>query len=117
MTNLAHKRTVILSVLLLAVIASGFSQIELHTHSAANFGHVHDVQGHDGPDDANSGDVNGPGNDGVLHTHDIGAPTLALVPVFDANVVAHRKADGITPPPTANPPDNVITPLYRPPIV
>ena len=115
MTNLTHKRTVILSVLLLAVIASGFSQIELHTHSAADLGHVHDA--HDHADGANSGDVNEPGNTGVLHTHDIGAPAIAPVPEIDVDVVTHWQAEGRTPPPAANPPDNVITPLYRPPIV
>ncbi len=117
MTNLTHKRTVILSVLLLAVIASGFLQIELHTHSAADFGHVQVVHDHDGADGVKSGDVDKPGNNGVMHTHDIGAPALALVPLLDVNVAARQQADGRTPPPTVHPPDNLITPLYRPPIV
>ena len=117
MTNLTHKRTVILSVLLLAMIASGFSQIELHTHSAADFGHVHVVHDHDGPDGVKSGDVDKPVNIGVMHAHDIGAPAIALVPVFDVNLVAHGQAEGGTPPPTAHPPDDLVTPLYRPPIV
>ena len=117
MTNLTHKRTVILSVLLLAVIASGLSQIELHTHSAADFGHVHVVHDHDGADGVKSGDIDKPGNNGVMHAHDIGAPAIALVPVFDVNVVARRQAEGGTPHPTVHPPDNLITPLYRPPIV
>ena len=117
MTSLVQKRTVILSVLLLAVSASGFSQIELHTHSAAQFDHVHDVHDHAGTDDANSDSIDNPGNNGVVHTHDIGAPMLALVPVIDVNVVAHRQAEGRTPPPTAKPPDKLIEPLYRPPIV
>ena len=112
-TSLTQKRTVILSVILLAVIASGFSQIELHTHSDARFGHIHDVQDHIGTDAANSGGI---GDPGVVHTHDIGATALALLPEFDVNVVAHQKADGSTPPPSAHPPDNLITPLQRPPI-
>ncbi len=116
MTNLTQKRTVILSVLLLAVIASGFSQIELHTHSAADFGHVHVVHDHDGADGIKSGDVDEPGNNDVMHAHDIGAPAIALVPVFDVNVVAHSQVEGGTSTPTAKPPDNLITPLYRHPI-
>ena len=117
MTSLAQKRTVILSVILLAVVASGVSQIELHTHSDPRFGQVHGVHDHLGTDAANSGDVGDPGNNGVVHTHDIGATALALLPEFDVNVVAHQKADGSTPPPSAHPPDNLITPLQRPPIV
>ena len=116
-TNLTHQRTAILSVLLLAVIASGFSQIELHTHSAADFGHIHDVHDHNEVDGVNSGDVDEPGNAGAMHAHDIGAPALALIPVIDVIVVALRQADGRTPPPTAKPPDKLIKPLYRPPIV
>ena len=116
-THLRHKHTAILSVILLAVIASGFSQIELHTHSAADFGHVHDVPDHDGEDGADSGDAVEPGDAGAMHAHDIGAPAIALVPVIDVNVVAHLQAERTTPPPTAKPPDNPITPLHRPPIV
>lgn len=115
-TSLRHKRTVILSVLLLAVIASGFSQIELHTH-AADLGHVHDVHDQDGADGANPGDIDETGSSGVMHAHDIGAATLALIPAIDVDVVAHRQAKGRTPPPTAKPPDNLVIPLHRPPIV
>ena len=71
-TNLKHKHTAILSVILLAVIASGFSRIELHTHSDADFGHVHDVHDHDGEDGVKSDNVDDPDNNGVMHTHDIG---------------------------------------------
>ena len=116
-TSLTHKRAVILSVLLLAVSASGFSQIEFHTHAAADLGHVHEVHNHDGTDGANAGDVDEDGNSGAMHAHDISAPALAPVPVVNVNVIAHRQANGRTPPPTANPPDNPITPLHRPPIV
>lgn len=116
-TNLTRKRTVILSALSLAVIASGFSQIEFHTHAAADLGHVHDVHDHADADGANPGDTDETGDSGAMHTHDIGAPALAPVPVIDMNLVVHRPAQGRTPPPTANPPDNPIIPLHRPPIV
>ncbi len=117
MTLLTQKRSVILSVLLLAVMASGFSQIELHTHSVAQAGHVHDMHDHAGTDDANSDSIDDPADNGAVHTHDIGAPALAVLPAFDVNVVAHQKAGGKTAPPSAHPPDNLITPLQRPPIV
>lgn len=117
MTSLAQKRAAILSVFLLAVMTSGFSQIEFHTHSVAQFGHVHDVHDHAGTDDANSDSIDNPADNGVVHTHDIGAPALAVLSAFDVHMVAHQKVCGKTSPPTAHPPDNLITPLHRPPIV
>ena len=112
-----RKSTAILSVLLLAVIASGFAQIELHSHFAADFGHVHDAHDHDGVDGPSAGDVDEPGNSGALHAHDIGASALALVPVIDVNVVAQLQAEERTLPTTTKPPDKLIKPLHRPPIV
>jgi hypothetical protein len=53
---------------------------------------------------------------GVLHDHETGASTLTPVPVLDLHLVAHRQAEKRIPSPTASPPDNLITPLYRPPI-
>ena len=111
------KHTAILSAILLAVIASGFSQIKLHAHSGADFGHVHDAHDPDGVDGPNASDVDEPGNTGAMHAHDIGTPALALFPIIDLNVVAHLQAEGRTPPPTAKPPDKLIKPLHRPPIV
>lgn len=116
-TLLSRKHSVILSVLLLAVMASGFSQIELHTHSVAQADHVHDVRDHAGTDDANSDSIDDPADNGVVHTHDIGAPALAVLSTFDVHVVAHQKTGGKTAPPTAHPPDHLIEPLHRPPIV
>ena len=117
MTNLTLKRTVILTVLLLAVIASGFSQIEIHTHPDAHYGHAHDMQDHDEPDRENPGDLDEPGSIGLMHVHDFGVTTLTLVSAFDVDIVPYWRADGGVPPPTAKPPDCVIPPLYRPPIV
>ena len=117
MTNLTLNTTVILTVLLLAVIASGFSQIEIHSHADAHYGHAHDVQDYDEPDGENPGDLDEPGSIGVMHAHDFGTTTLTLVSAFDADIVEYRRADGGIPPPTAKPPDSVIPPLYRPPIV
>jgi hypothetical protein len=51
-----------------------------------------------------------------MHDHETGASTLTPILVFDLHVVAHRQAEKRIPPPTASPPDNPTTPLYRPPI-
>jgi len=117
MKNFPLKSTVILTVLLLAVTASGFSQIEIHTHPDAYFGHVHDIQGHDEPDGENPEDLGEPENIGVMHAHDSGATALTLVSTFDVNIVTNWRADGEILSPTVKPPDSLILPLYRPPIV
>jgi len=117
MTNLTLKRTVIFTVLLFAVIASGFPQIEIHTHPDAHYGHTHDVQDYDEPDGENPGDLVEPGSIGVLHAHDFGTTALTLVSTFDVDIVAYWRADGGVPPPIAKPPDRSIEPLHRPPIV
>lgn len=109
-TNLTQRRTVILSVLL-GILASGFPQVEFHSHSKAYAGHGHD---HDAV--VATADVVEVNEDGVMHAHEIGALTLTPVPLLDLYVVVHRQAEKGIPPPTASPPDNLITPLYRPPI-
>jgi len=103
---------VFLSVLL-GIIASGFQQVEVHSHTDAYAGHVHD---HDDRAAVAPADIDEVGEDGVMHAHDIGALTLTPVPVVDLHLIAHRQAEKSIPPPTASPPDNLITPLYRPPI-
>lgn len=110
--NYTCRRTVILSVLL-GIAASGFQQVEFHSHTNAYAGHVHD---HDDRAAVAPADVDEVNEDGVMHAHDVGALTLTPVPVLDLHLVAHRQAEKRIPPPTASPPDNLITPLYRPPI-
>ncbi len=119
--NSTSGRTVILSVFLLAVIASGIPQVEIHTHQDAYFGHEHSVsQHHDDHDNANeiqsSEDVNGVGDSGTTHTHDLGVSAVTLIYAANLNIVVHRHSNGGIPPPTARPPDNLTAPLYRPPI-
>lgn len=110
--NFTCRRTVILSVLL-GIIASGFQQVEFHSHTNAYAGHVHD---HDDRSAVATWDVDEVNEDGVMHDHEAGASTLTPIPVFDLHVVAHRQAEKRIPPPTVSPPDNLTTPLYRPPI-
>jgi len=116
-TNPTLKRMVILAALLLAVITSGFSQIEVHSHSDAYFGHTHDPHDHDEPHGENSGDLGEPGNTGVAHMHDTGTTPLTLVSAINLEIATfHRADDGVSAPIT-KPPDIAIAPLYRPPIV
>ena len=121
MTNSTHGRTVILSVCLLAVIAHGIPQVEIHTHKDAYFGHQHGVtQHHDDQDDEtqSSEDVDGLADFGTMHAHELGVSAVTLITVSNLKIVINRRSNGGIPPPTATrPPDNVTAPLYRPPIV
>jgi len=115
-----HGRTVILSVFLLAVIASGIPQVEIHTHQDAHFGHGHGVsQHHDDHDNDNVSpdDVDGLGNSGTTHAHDLGVSAVTLIYAANLKIVVHRHSNSGIPPPTARPSDNLTPPLYRPPIV
>ncbi len=120
MMNSTHGRTVILSVFLLAVIASGIPQVDIHTHQDAHFGHGHGVsQHHDDHDNDNVSpdDVDGLDNSGTTHAHDLGVSAVTLIYAANLNIVVHRHSNGGIPPPSARPPDNLTPPLYRPPIV
>ncbi len=124
MTNSTAGRTVILSVFLLADIASGIPQVEIHTHEDAYFGHEHGVsQHHDDHDNDNDNEnqsseaVNGLGDSGTTHTHDFGVSAVTLIHAVNLDIVVHRRSNGGIPPPSTRPPDNLIPPLYRPPIV
>ena len=120
MTNSTAGRTVILSVFLLAVIASGIPQVEIHTHKDAYFGHEHGVsQHHDdhSDDNASTDDVDRLADSGTMHEHDLGVSAVTLIHAVNLDIVVHRRSNGGIPPPSTRPPDNLTPPLYRPPIV
>ncbi len=115
-----HGRSVILSAFLLAVIASGIPQVEIHNHEDAYFGHGHSVDHHHDDhdnDDVSPDDVDGLGSSGTTHAHDLGVSAVTLIYAANLNIVVHRHSNGGIPPPTARPPDNPTPPLQRPPIV
>jgi len=120
MTNSTLGRTVILSVFLISIIASGIPQVEVHSHQDAHIGHGHGVgQHHDDPDDDNGSvdDVAGLADSGGMHAHDFGVSAVTLIYAANLNLAVYGHNSGGIPPPTARPPDNVTAPLYRPPIV
>jgi hypothetical protein len=120
MTNSTSGRTVILSVFLLAIIASGIPQVEIHTHKDAYFGHEHGVsQHHDdhNDDNASTDDVDRLADSGTMHEHDLGVSAVTLIHAVNLDIVVHRHSNGGIPPPSTRPPDNLTPPLYRPPII
>lgn len=120
MARTTTARTAVLSVFLLAVIASGMPQVEIHAHQDANFGHGHGVsQHHDDHDSENASpdDVDGLDDSGATHAHDLGVSAVTLISAGNVDIVVHRRSNGGIPPPSTRPPDNFTPPLYRPPIV
>ncbi len=120
MTRSTTARTAVLSVFLLAVIASGIPHVEIHTHQDAHFGHEHGVnQHHDdhNDDNASTDDVDGLADSGTMHEHDLGVSAVTLIHAVNLDIVVHRRSNGGIPPPSTRPPDNLTPPLYRPPIV
>lgn len=115
-SNQGDTRTVFLAVLLLAVIASGIPRAEMHSHSDAQLGHVHDYHDHDEPDGEQPGDANNIGDLSLMHVHDVGIQSLTIAPSLNAVPVQLAYVCSGVPPPATRPPDNQITPLYRPPI-
>ena len=114
--NLGDPRTVFLFVLLFAIIASGIPRAEMHSHTDAQFGHTHDFHDHDEPDSDQPGDTNNIGDLGLKHVHDVGMQSLTLVSSLNVAPVQLVRGRSGVPPPATRPPDNLITPLYRPPI-
>lgn len=105
--------------LLLAFVTSGIPQAEVHEHKNASFGHSHDQDHQDDSDRDEIGgrvDVDATQQAGALHIHDGGAPSLTLI--LEIDVIAYPICidTPIVTPPVLRPPDNVVTPLYRPPI-
>jgi hypothetical protein len=109
---------VILSALLLALLTSGIPLAEVHAHENAHFGHSHTH-----PDDnVYHHDFEEPTIDestlhaATLHAHDVNAPALTLMPQIDVDAVSIWTDTPVPTLPRFRPPDNVIAPLYRPPI-
>jgi hypothetical protein len=108
----------ILSVFLLALITSGIPLAKVHAHGNASISHSHthhhdNVGGHDLDELAT--DKSSSLAD-TLHVHDVNAPALSLIPQIDVDAFAAWADTPIPILPLFRPPDNVITPLYRPPI-
>lgn len=107
-----------LAVLLLALITSGIPLAEVHAHENATFGHSHSHHYDNDPDPhhgALTTDESTPPA-GTSHVHDVNAPALTLIQQIDIDVIsiwADSPVPALFP---FRPPDNFITPLYRPPI-
>ena len=111
-----------LAVLLLSVVSSGIPMVEVHSHDNATFGHTHHAHGHDHDvlHDHGAGEFADSGDGDVdtsnLHAHDLSATGASLISSVSAEFAAPEHSHSHIPPPRTWLPDNVIAPLYRPPI-
>jgi len=81
------------------------------------YGHSHDA--HDAFDDHGAGEADpedGATNTASLHAHDISATSLGVVASVSVESSVPRHSHSYIPPPYSRLPDNVVAPLYRPPI-
>ena len=107
----------IFAALLVSVVLSGVPMVEVHSHENATFGHSHDA--HDFFDDHGAGEAqteDGATENASFHAHDISATSLGVVAKVSVDSTVPRHSHSYIPPPYSRLPDNVVTPLYRPPI-
>lgn len=107
----------VFALLLVSVVLSGTPMIEVHAHENAAFGHSHDA--HDffeshGAEEAKS-EV-GNSDTTSLHAHDISATSLGVLASVSVESTVPQHFHHYIPPTYRWLPDNVIAPLYRPPI-
>jgi hypothetical protein len=115
----AIARRSILFVLLLALVTSGVPLVDVHAHEDASFGHSHATLDHEHAS-IDDHDASSPADEtddpGALHVHSLDTPALTLIELAPADPDCVMNAcDGTVL--RSRPPDNVIAPLYRPPIV
>ena len=113
-----------LAVLLLSVVSSGIPMVKVHSHENATFGHTHDAHdrlhdhdvarehGADEPTDSEDGDA----DTSALHAHDLSATSVSLISSVSAELTVPNHSHSHIPPPRTWLPDNIVAPLYRPPI-
>ena len=108
----------ILAVLLVSVVMSSIPMVEIHSHENAAFGHSHDALeffSDHGVDEIDSDDCDK--NSDSFHAHDVNATSVSLISNTRAEFGVPQHAHNHIPPPYCWLPDNIIAPLYRPPIV
>jgi hypothetical protein len=105
------------ALLLVSVALSGIPVGEAHSHENATYGHSHDV--HDLFDDHGAAEIDNKDGDtdtASFHSHDISATSLATVANVSMDSTVPRHSHSHIPPPYSRLPDNIVAPLYRPPI-
>ena len=108
----------IFALLLVSVVLSGVPLIEVHAHENATYGHSHD--GRDFLEDHGAGEAETEDGDidaAPLHAHDLSATSLGVVANLSVDSAVPQHSHSYIPQPYSRLPDNIVAPLYRPPIV
>jgi hypothetical protein len=107
----------VFALLLVSVILSGIPMVEVHSHENATHGHSHDANDFFDDHGAEEADAeDGDTDTASLHAHDVSATSLGVVAIVSVDSTVPRHSHSYIPPPHRWLPDNVIAPLYRPPI-
>ena len=116
-TNAGLVGKAVLALFLVSVALSGIPMVELHSHENATFGHSHDahefIDDH-GADESDSED--GDTDTASVHAHNVNATSLSLSSSVSVDFAVPQHSHNHIPPPYSWLPDNIIAPLYRPPI-
>ena len=107
----------IFALLIVSVVSSGIPMVEVHAHENATFGHSHDA--HEFFDDHGAAEretADGDADTTSLHAHDVNATSVTLISSVSVDVAEPVHAHSHIPPPYNWLPDNIVAPLYRPPI-
>ena len=106
-----------LALLLVCVLVSGIPMVEVQSHEDATFGHSHDA--HEFHDDHGADETdteNGDTSNSSSHAHNVNATSVSLIVSVNVDVGVPQQSHSYIPPPYSQLPDNIVAPLYRPPI-
>lgn len=107
----------VLAVLLLSVAVSGIPMVEVHSHENVTFGHSHDAHeltSDHAVDEIDSDDADT--NMTSFHAHNVNLTSVSLISISNVEFAVPQYSHSHIPPPRSWLPDNIIAPLYRPPI-
>jgi hypothetical protein len=107
----------VFALLLVSVVLSGVPMVGVHSHENATYGHSHDAQ--EFLDDHGAGEADTEDGDtdiASFHAHDISATSLGIVANVSVDSAVPQHSHSYIPPPYSRLPDNIVAPLYRPPI-
>jgi len=108
---------VILTLLFLSVVLTGIPDVEVHAHENATFGHSHDA--HEFFDDHGADETDseeGNADAAFFHAHDLNTKSLSVISSFRVEFAIAKHSHSYIPPPYSRLTDNIVAPLYRPPI-
>lgn len=107
----------VFTLALVSMVLTGIPMVEVHSHENAQYGHSHDAHEsfhNHGVAEADTED--GDADTAFLHAHNVNATSLSLISIVCVNIAIPQHSHSHIPPPYGWLPENIVIPLYRPPI-